>query len=335
VPEFDPSSLIDLHLHTTASDGVDTPETLVDHCVTAGLSVIAVTDHDTVDAIAAVGVVAGRSGLRVVPGIEITAVWREKDVHVLGYFLDYRAPALAAFLEAQLQDRIRRARVIGRRLETMGVPIDIEHVIESAGEKPVSRPSIAQALVDAGHVEGRQDAFEQYIGHGCPAFAPRTGVTVEDAIAIITTSGGVASLAHPGLTRVDEIIEDMARAGLAAIEAYHPDHVDADTARYLAMARRLGLGVTGGSDYHGACSHRSGGLGRFVLPADDFDDLCRRAGVSSVGSPRCRPGLPPSRKAPADRRSLGVGCQTRQPVGQTPGCPARPVDSGAGGGHLS
>ena len=273
-----PFRLIDLHLHTTASDGVDAPEALVAHCAAAGLSVIAVTDHDSIDAVPAVESAARCSGLRVVPGIEITAVWQRKDVHVLGYFLDHRAPALIAFLTDQRQDRIRRARVIGRRLATMGVPIDIEAVIASAGGKPVSRPAIAQALVDAGHVQNRQDAFEQYIGERSPAFSPRAGVTIENAIQIIKEAGGLASLAHPGLTGIDDIIAGLVSGGLDAIEVYHADHADADTSRYLALARRLDLGVTGGSDYHGDPSHHPGGLGRFVVPVDDFDDLCRRAG---------------------------------------------------------
>lgn len=270
--------MIDLHLHTTASDGVDAPEALVANCAAAGLSVIAVTDHDTIDAVPAVEAAARDSGLRFVPGIEITAVWQQKDVHVLGYFLDHRAPALMAFLTDQRKDRIRRARVIGRRLAAMGVPIDIEQVIASAGGKPVSRPFIARALVDAGHVKNWREAFERYLGEGCPAFAPRAGVTIEDAIQIIKKSGGLASLAHPGLTRIDDIIADLGHAGLGAIEVYHPDHADADTNRYLALARRLDLGITGGSDYHGDQSHHPGGLGRFVVPGDDFDDLCRRAG---------------------------------------------------------
>jgi len=273
-----PSLLIDLHLHTTASDGVDAPEALVANCAAAGLSVVAVTDHDTIDAVPAVEAAARRAGLRFVSGIEITAVWRQKDVHVLGYFLDHLAPALTAFLIDQRQDRIRRARLIGGRLAAMGVPVDIEHVIRSACEKPVSRPAIAQALVNAGHVQGRQDAFDQYVGDRAPAFVPRAGVSVKRAIRIIREAGGLASLAHPGLTRIDGIIADLARAGLGALEVYHADHADADTSRYLALARRLNLGITGGSDYHGDQSHHPGGLGRFVVPADDFNDLCRRAG---------------------------------------------------------
>jgi hypothetical protein len=273
--------LIDLHLHTTASDGADAPEALVASCAAAGLSVIAVTDHDTIDAVPAVEAAARRSGLRFVPGIEITAVWQQKDVHILGYFLDHRAPALTAFLTDQRRDRIRRAREIGGRLAAVGVPIDIEQVIASAGGKPVSRPSIAQALVDAGRIQCRQDAFDQYIGEGCAAFAPRAGVTIECAIQTIKEARGVASLAHPGLTGIDSLIADLARVGLDAIEVYHADHTAADTDRYLLLARQLGLGVTGGSDYHGGQSHHPGGLGRFVLPADDFDDLCRRAGRGS------------------------------------------------------
>lgn len=274
------SPLIDLHLHTTASDGVDTPEALVAKCAAAGLTVMAVTDHDTVDAVGAAEDAAIGSGLSVVPGIEITAVWQERDVHVLGYFINDRDPALTAFLSAQCDDRIRRARVIGRRLAAMGASIDIEQIVERAGHNPVSRPSIAQALVDAGHAEDRRDAFDRYVGEGSPAFAPRDGTSIEDAIRIIRKTGGLASLAHPGLTRIDDLIPSLAEAGLGAIEVYHVDHSDADTRRYRALARELNLGITGGSDYHGDQSHHPGGLGRFVTPGRDFDDLCRRAGVS-------------------------------------------------------
>lgn len=274
-----PSRLIDLHLHTTASDGVDSPETLVTRCVAAGLTTIAVTDHDTVDAVAAVEEAASRSGLAAVPGIEITAVWQEKDVHVLGYFFDHRHPALVGFLASQLEDRIRRARVIGERLAAMGAPIDMEQVIERAGRSPVSRPLIAQALVEDSHARNRRDAFERYVGEGRPAYAPRTGTSIEDAIQIIRKAGGVTSLAHPGLTGIDEVIARLADAGLGALEVYHVDHSATDTHRYREMARRLNLGITGGSDYHGDDSHHPGGLGQFVTPAGDFDDLCRRVGL--------------------------------------------------------
>jgi predicted metal-dependent phosphoesterase TrpH len=277
------SPLIDLHLHTNRSDGVDAPEALVANCAAAGLSVIAVADHDTIDAIDDVAAAARRSGLSFVAGIEITAVRQRKDVHVLGYFVDHHAPALTRFLKAQLVDRIRRARQIGRRLMELGVPIDVESLIASAGGKPVSRPLIAQALVDAGHVENRQSAFERYVGESAPAFEPRAGVSIEDAIGVIQEAGGLSSLAHPGLMGIDGIIPVLARAGLAAIEAYHTDHSEADTGRYVAMARQLGLGLTGGSDYHGDRSHHPL-LGGCVLPPHDFDDLCRRTRRRAFGS---------------------------------------------------
>jgi len=274
----DAPPLVDLHLHTTASDGVDTVDVLVAKCAAAGLSIIAVTDHDTLGAVPAVETAARAAGLRAIAGIEITAVWQQRDIHVLGYFVDPQAPALLAFLMQQREDRIRRARVIGGRLAELGVPIDIEHVITAAAGRPVTRPAIAAALAEAGHVADRRAAFDQFLGEGRPAFEPRVGAAITDAIQIIHHAGGIASLAHPGLMNIDHLIPDLARDGLDAIEVYHADHDAIDRRRYRALARTLGVGITGGSDYHGDPLHHPDGLGRYVVPAAAFNDVCRRAG---------------------------------------------------------
>jgi predicted metal-dependent phosphoesterase TrpH len=270
--------VIDLHLHSTASDGKDTPERLVAKCAKAGLSVMALTDHDTVGGLAAGEAAAAKRGLRFVPGIELTAVRDRRDVHILGYFIDYHGDALASFVAKQRSDRIRRARVIGRRLKALGAPIDIEAVILAAAGLPVTRPAIAEALTRAGHTRNPRDAFDRFIGADAPAYEPRSGVTIEDVIRCITRAGGIASLAHPRRTGIDELIPEIARMGLGAIEAYHADHSAADSVRYCALAAQLGLGISGGSDCHGDPANHADGFGRVSLPAADFDDLCRRAG---------------------------------------------------------
>jgi len=269
--------MIDLHLHTTASDGTDTPAELVRVCRRTGLTTLAVADHDTTAAIARTARAARRAGIAFVPGIEITAAWRGSDVHLLGYFFDPASPVLAAFLDAQLHDRIRRARAIAERLAALGAPVDIESLIARAGTRPVLRPHIAQALVNAGHAAHEGDAFDRYIGEGRPAYVARQGATPDEVVAVIRRAGGLSSMAHPGVTEQDALIPALAAAGLDAIEAYHTDHSADDTARYLHLAHSIGLAVTGGSDFHGHRSAHSNGLGTVHLPAADFAEFRHRA----------------------------------------------------------
>ena len=270
--------MIDLHLHTAASDGTDSPAELVAACRAAGLTVVGVADHDTMAAVPEMARAARDAGIGLVPGIEITAAWRGKDIHVLGYFLDHRSLELLAFLDAQCADRIRRARLVADRLEAIGAPIDIEALIGRSKGRPLLRPHIAQALVDSGHVRDDREAFDRYLGDDKPAFVPRAGASPVEIVELIRRAGGVSSLAHPGITQQDALIPHLAAAGLNALEIYHADHSVEDTARYLAVAERLGLAVTGGSDYHGARSHHAHGFGVVSVPDEAFAAFCRHAG---------------------------------------------------------
>jgi hypothetical protein len=270
--------MIDLHLHTTASDGTDTPAELVAACRASGLTVVGVADHDTMAAVPEMAQAARDAGIGFVPGIEITAAWQGRDIHVLGYFLDHRSPELLVFLGAQHADRIRRARLVAERLEAIGAPIDVEALIIRSKGRPLLRPHIAQALVDGGQVRDDREAFDRYLGDDKPAFVPRAGATPAEVVRVIAQAGGVSSLAHPGITREDDLIGNLVASGLDALEAYHPDHTVEDTARYVALAERLGLAVTGGSDYHGARSHHAHGFGVISVPDEEFAAFCRRAG---------------------------------------------------------
>ena len=239
--------MIDLHLHTTASDGRCTPAELAPRVMALGLSTISITDHDTVAAIGEVR--AAAPGVRVISGIEVTAVADGRDVHVLAYFIDERSPALGAFLEKQRALRVDRVREIARRLAGLDAPIDVHRILVPAARHPgrsVGRPLLARALVEAGHVTTMQEAFDRYLAAGQPAFVPRTGRSPASVVRIIHEAGGIASLAHPGVTRRDELIEPMAREGLDAIEVFHSEHDRETEARYLALAARLGLAVSGG-----------------------------------------------------------------------------------------
>jgi hypothetical protein len=269
--------MIDLHLHTTASDGTDTPAELARACREAAVTTMAVTDHDTTAALQDAAREAERARITFVPGIEITAAWRGSDVHVLGYFVDPESAPLKLFLDAQFADRVRRARAIGDRLAALGVPVDIDALLSRLNGQPLLRPHIAGALVEAGHVANGVEAFDRYIGEGKPAYAARQGATPAEVIEVIRRAGGISSMAHPGVTRQEDLIPELAAAGLDALEAYHTDHSADDTARYLALARRLGLAVTGGSDFHGSRSEHSNGFGRVCLPDHDFAALQRLA----------------------------------------------------------
>jgi len=273
--------MIDLHMHTTASDGRSIPTDLVAEVVAQGITTMAVTDHDTTAAWDEVCEAAAVAGVTCIPGIEITAVSARRDVHMLGYFFDRHHAELSDFLVMQREDRYRRLRAIGERLERLGVPVDLDRAIAKAGHRlgrSVGRPLAAAALVDAGHVTTLKDAFDRYLGEGRPAFIERQGISPVEVVSLISRAGGVTSMAHPGKTLRDELIPTLAAAGMQAIEVCHPDHDGIDTARYRQMAALFGMVVTGGSDYHGIGSGRAHGFGQVHLPAADFARLAERAG---------------------------------------------------------
>lgn len=270
--------MIDLHTHTTASDGTLTPRELVERAYGLGIRTLSVTDHDTLAGVPEAAAAAAARGMEFLPGIEITAVHEGRDVHMLAYFLDPLPAGLAPFLERQRQDRTRRARAMSARLATLGAPIDMEELIvgaEAAG-KAVARPTVARALLDAGHVTSLQQAFDRWLADGRPAYVPRSGASPAEVVRLVMRSGGAAVLAHPGLLRRDELIPELAEAGLAAIEAYHSDHDAGAQSRYLRLAEQYDLAVSGGSDFHGDDHPRARCFGRVGLPRARFRPLFQR-----------------------------------------------------------
>ena len=276
--------MIDLHLHTTASDGRLAPDALVARAAALGLTTISVTDHDTTAGLAEAAGAAARLGVRLVSGIEITAVERARDVHVLGYFFDPDHAPFVEFLRAQRDDRRRRVETMIARLTDLGMPLDGDRLlgsVTSGSGRAIGRPHVADALVAAGYATDRGDAFDRFIAEGRPAFVPRFGASVGEVAAIVRAAGGVASLAHPGLMRLDEAIAGFVTDGLSAIEVWHSDHDEAAVARYDTMARQLGLGRSGGSDFHADHSHHASGFGSVTLPLEAFEDLEARAGQAA------------------------------------------------------
>jgi len=268
--------LIDLHTHSTASDGKCSPEELAARAAAAGVTTLGLTDHDTLAGCAAASAACAPLGIEFVPGIEITAVAEGRDVHVLAYFFDVDSPSLQAFLAEQRQHRVERVREMLARLAEHGILLDADVVLGPALVDPTraaGRPWIARALVDGGHVSSVAEAFDRWLGRGRPAFVPRVGAGPEQVIAEIHRAGGLASLAHPVLVKRDEWIPQFAAAGLDALEAFHSDHDESDTKHYLACARDLNLLVTGGSDFHGDDGHGGGGPGSTALPREHFDQL--------------------------------------------------------------
>lgn len=272
--------MIDLHLHTSASDGRSTPRELVAAARRVRLSTLAVTDHDTVAALDETAAECALQGLRWVAGIEITAGRGGAEVHVLGYFFDPQSPALLAFLDEQRADRVRRITAMIDRLWRLGLAVEEDEVFGTdrrTGGRAVGRPFIARAMVRAGHVKTAREAFDLYLAEGRPAFVPRRAPAPEDVVGLVHAAGGIASLAHPALLGHDEWIPGMATAGLDAIEAYYSEHSPDVIARYRSLAADLGLALSGGSDYHGHVGHGPQRPGDAVLPEHEFERLVERA----------------------------------------------------------
>lgn len=275
-------------MHTTASDGRCTPEELVQQACAKGIRTMSVTDHDTMAGVDRARRAAEAIGITCIPGIEITSVDGGRDVHVLAYFLPELSAELAKLLAEQRRNRTVRARTIAERLDRAGAPIDVDALLEAGaalGGKSLARPQIAQALIAAGHVGTVAEAFERFLSEDGPAYVPHTGASPAEVVDLVVRAGGVPSLAHPGYTKKDEIIPELVVAGLMAIEAYHSSHDDSTTDRYLETARRYGLAVTGGSDYHGEGTRRSEFFGVVGLPFDEFRvfaDLAPRAREASA-----------------------------------------------------
>jgi len=248
------------------------PTELVRAAQAAGLTVIAITDHDTTNGIEEASQAAVEAGIELVPGIEITSVCEGRDLHMLGYFVDPSATELSEFLARARADRLRRILAMVDRLAALGAPIDSAPILETASRgKSVGRPQVASALLDAGHVKTRDEAFERFLDFGGPAYIARDGAAPEVVIGVIHRASGLASVAHPGISRRDHVLPALAKAGLDAIEVRHPDHDPDNERRYRALAGELGLRVTGGSDFHGDTGYRAATLGVVTLPAADYE----------------------------------------------------------------
>lgn len=240
---------IDLHTHSTASDGELTPDALVQFALERGLAVIALTDHDTIAGLDAAIAAAQGTTLEVIPGVELSADVDKAEVHVLGYFVDWRDARFLAMLEKFREGRYGRAEKMVKKLTALGAPISFERVKEIAGDAALGRPHVAQVLLEAGHVATIVEAFDKYIGRNGPAYVERFRLTPEDAVALILQAGGVPVLAHP--REVTYWILPLVKAGLLGLEVYYGIYDDQTRAQLARLAKQSGLIATGGSDFHG------------------------------------------------------------------------------------
>lgn len=275
---------IDLHCHSSVSDGTRPPGEMMRRARAAGLDMVALTDHDTQ---------AGHDeahralppGLTLVPGMELSCRLDGHSVHMLAYYADPAHPALAAECAAIVTDRVRRGQAMVERLRALGVGITWEQVEAIAGGGVVGRPHIARAMAAAGVVERPADAFTPlWIGAGGRAYVSRYALDPVRAIDLVTAAGGVTVLAHPGAvtrgwTIPDDVVARLAAAGLAGLEVAHPDHDEAERLRLAALARTLGLVASGGSDDHGALTGDR--IGCETIEPEEFEGLTARAGGRS------------------------------------------------------
>ena len=246
---------VDLHLHTTASDGVMTPSEIVRYAKSKGLQAIAITDHDTIEGLEE-GLLEGEKiGFEVVPGVEISAEYSPGSMHLLGYFLDIHHPLLKGKLDYLQKARAERNPKIIENLNRLGVRISYEEVVKASGGGQVGRPHFAQVLIEKGYVRSFQEAFDRFLKKGAPAYVDKVRFKPEQAISFIKESGGVAVLAHPktlGMnSTLQKILLELMEEGLKGIEVFYPEHNSLEVAQFKALAKRYGLLMTGGTDYHG------------------------------------------------------------------------------------
>jgi predicted metal-dependent phosphoesterase TrpH len=246
-------SKVDLHIHSTVSDGQFSPEDIVHKAAELGLTVIAIADHDSTDGIAlAQDAAKAFPGLTVIPAVEINTDVPTGEAHVLGYFIDYTNSELQTALSGLRNSRQERAQRMIAKLANLDVHIDWQRVQELAGSGSIGRPHLAQAMLERGYINSFEEAFTRYIGRGCPAYVERAKITPVEAVVLILRAKGLPVLAHPFTVDDPEaMVTELKAAGLVGIEAYYNDYTADQTSKLVGLADRHNLILTGGSDYHG------------------------------------------------------------------------------------
>ena len=266
---------IDLHIHTTASDGKHTPVEIVDKAASLGLKVIAITDHDTTEGIpSAVETARNYPSLRLIPGVELSTDVAKGEIHILGYFIDYTDSEFEESLARMRNSRVERARQMVQKLDKLGIHLDWARVREIAGEGALGRPHVAQAMLEKGYIANLQEAFRNYIGHGGPAYVERDKLTPAEAVKLILDADGLPVLAHP-LTSgdIEGTIVELKETGLVGMEVYYASYSSEEINPLLGLAYKHGLIATGGTDYHGLDEKAETTMGGMDVPEQTVEQL--------------------------------------------------------------
>lgn len=270
----DHSLRLDLHVHSTASDGTLSPSAVVQLAAEAYLQIIALTDHDTTQGIDEALAASEATGVEVVPGVELSTSVDAGELHMLGYLIDYHQSALVSRLAEFQQARRGRADQIVARLNAIGVQLDLDRVRELAGEGSIGRAHVARALVEAGHVGSMNEAFDRYLSRGRPGYVPRPRLSPVDAVELVHSAGGVAVLAHPfSVADLDATLPTLVDAGLDGIEVFYSLYNDGQRRALEELAERFSLVPSGGSDFHGPGEREGREIGTAPVPSETVDRL--------------------------------------------------------------
>ena len=270
----------DLHIHTIASDGACSAREVLEQAQKAGLSAIAITDHDSVASLEEALALAPRYGVEVIPGIELSVELGDNELHLLGYYVDYRDVDFLGRLDLLRKKRRERVDRILQKLEEMGCPLDMEELLPGQMTGSIGRLHVAQALLKAGWVTTLGEAFQRYIGNQGPAYVSKLKLSQKEAIKMILRAGGLPVLAHPGSLKRDDLIPELLVLGLVGLEVYYPTHTKFQTRHYRELALHYGLLITGGSDCHGLNKEKVL-LGTVKVPYQSVETLKER--VSEMG----------------------------------------------------
>jgi predicted metal-dependent phosphoesterase TrpH len=271
------TAFVDLHAHSTASDGSRLPADVVREAKKAGLAAIALTDHDTIDGIAEAVATGAELGVRVVPGVELSAVEGDVETHILGLHLSETREMETRLVALRDMRRTRAERIVAR-LNDLGVRIEFASVLEQAAGGAIGRPHVARAMIAEGWAVDFRDAFERYLGNGKPAYVGKDRLAIVDAIGLIHRAGGLAILAHPAHGATRERVAMFAQLGIDGVEVRHPSHSAEDIARIMALVEHFSLVPSGGSDWHGATDGPRT-LGTMRVPAEWLSRQDRRVAV--------------------------------------------------------
>lgn len=266
----------DLHMHSLHSDGALAPAEVVKLARAAGITTISLTDHDTVNGVEEARRTGAELGVEVIPGIELSALIDDREIHILGYFINPSHERLLESLVNFREQRLRRAERIVSKLNKMNIPLSMDSVLEQAGDGAVGRVHIANAMVNNGHADTYSQAFSRYLGDGRPAFERKAEVSPEETIRLISEAGGISVVAHPGKILEEQDLARLIEAGLDGIEVIHPSHSNDLVQFYKKVANEYFLVESGGSDFHGGARNDENNVGRVTVGLEYVEEMRQR-----------------------------------------------------------